>query len=284
MKKQRARKRDRVRRLSFVIAVTAIVIVGCLASWLLLAKGEVSFEEAMKKPELRDGYIEKMVEKIGKPEYVTVVNYDDTPEEMEFLRKEYGYTPAPDDLMATHVSGVKPEFFGKQSFPVRISVFPFAFSGGIIKTEADFISTLLHEYFHAENAQRGKTGSLEIFSSFLTIDGRWNKDLFLDIDEMGAISWELATQTKISHEYQLNRMGRYLDHYCDIWDHSQGMEPGFIKILKIEFFEPWIVNTPFLFKESGKAEEIWYLKHPQTGRKYYLPEEVIRKFSQNGKG
>lgn len=96
MKKQRIRnkgKRDGSRKLYFLILALVIVIVGGLTGWILLTKGEVSFEEAMKKSEVRESYIAKIVEKIGQPNYVTVVNYDDTSEEMEFLRKEYKYIP-----------------------------------------------------------------------------------------------------------------------------------------------------------------------------------------------
>ena len=184
--------------------------------------------------------------------------------------------------MDMHTPEIPVDLLGKQTFPVRISILPFAFSGEIIKTEADFISSLSHEYFHAESVQKGKTDSLEIFSSFLTADDQWNKDLFLDIDEMNAIKMELP-QTKISQEYRANRLGRYLEYYPNIRSHSEGMKPEFIKILKIEFFEPWMLNSPYLFKEWQDGKEIWYFKHPQTGREYQLPEEIILRF-QNGKG
>ena len=282
-RKEKRRKKGFPRKLPIGIAIAIFILLGGLVSWFLLTEKEVSFEEALKQPQLRESYIERIVEQVGKPDYVAVVNYVDTPEEVKSLIEEYNYIFNPDHLMAAHSPKIRADLLGKQSFPVRVSVFPFAFSGEIIKTETDFISCLLHEYFHAENAQKGKTDSFEIFSSFLRIDGQWNKDLFLDVDEMNAIRMELATQTKISQEYRVNRMGRYLDYYTNIWNHSEGMEPEFIKTLKIEFFEPWIVNVPGFFKKWQDGKEIWYLKHPETGRVYYLPEEIIWRF-QNGKG
>jgi len=96
------------------------------------------------------------VEKIGKPEYIILVNYEDTPEEMELLRKEYGYIPDPDDLMRINTPEIPLDQLGKRAILVRVSIFPYAFSGEILKTEEDFISSLQHEYRHAEVIQKGK--------------------------------------------------------------------------------------------------------------------------------
>lgn len=259
-----------------------VVIVGGLLGWSLLAQREVSFEEAVKKPQLRDSYIEKIVKEIGKPDYITVVNYADTQEELEFLRKKHGYIPNPDDLMSAKSKNIQVDRLGKQPWLVRTSILPYAFSGKILKTEEDFISSLLHEYRHAEVIQEGKIGQVEMFPSFLTLTGEWNENLVLDIMELDAIRIELSTQG-ISKEYRANRTGRYLDHYINIWDHSGRMEPEFIERLKIEFFQSWIATTPFLFKEMRNGKEVWYLKHPETGRQYYLPEEIIARF-KSGKG
>ena len=78
-----------------MIVGAVIIIIGCLAGWFLFAKEEIDFERAMRDPAIREIYIARIVEKIGKPEYITLVNYEDTPEEMELLRKEYGSIPNP---------------------------------------------------------------------------------------------------------------------------------------------------------------------------------------------
>ncbi len=279
MKKQRAgkkRKRTKARGLYYLIFALVVVIVGSLLGWFLFFRGEVSFEEAMRKPELRDGYIEKIVKKVGeKPEYIYAVYYVDTQAEMEFLKKEYEVPVNPKATMAS---------VGKmKTVDNRVAVFPYAFGGELIKTEEDFISNLLHEYRHVEVAYKGRIGSIEIYSSFLTTEGKLNESLLEDIVELDASAMELTRQTNISQTYRSNLLVGYMEYYSDIWNHEKIMKPEFIKFLKIEFFRPWVLGSRDLVKERQGGKEVWYLKHPQTGKRYYLPEEVIRKF-QNGKG
>ena len=291
VKKQRVRKREKrekSRKFYFLIVALAIIIVGSLIGWILLAKGEVSFEEAIQKPELRDGYIEKIVAEIGKPDYVQEINYVDTPEEFEFLKRVHDYIQEPKTWMATHSMEELPiEQLGKQPLPVRISVFPAAFDEGVIGTENDFLSSLFHEYHHAEVLNRGKINSID-FKEFLIIEGRfkgsWNLSLIKEIMEVAAIREEIHSPIKISFIYKSQRFNQYLEHYTNIWSYEEGMNPEFIKSLKIDLFENWTLERPELIKERQKGGEIWYLKHPETGREYYLPAEIVERFSQSGKG
>jgi len=123
-----------------------------------------------------------------------------------------------------------------------------------------------------------------MFPSFLTTEGELNKDLLSDIMELDAMRMELSTQIGISKEYRAQRLGWYTTYYLNIWDRSGRMAPEFVKELKIKFFKPWMVTSPYLFKKRVEGKEVWYFKHPKTGREYYLPEEIIERFSQNGKG
>lgn len=76
-----------------------------------------------------------------------------------------------------------------------------------------------------------------------------------------------------------SREGRYLLYYTQIWDHSGEINAEFINFLKIEFFESWMLKHPDLIKENRLGKEIWYFKNPRTAKEYYLPEEIIRRFS-----
>ena len=156
MKKQKTIKKDKTWKISLLIVGAVIIIIGCLVGWFLFAEEEIDFERAMRDSAIREIYIARIIEKIGKPEYIILVNYEDTPEEMELLRKEYGYIPDPDDLMRINTPEIPLDQLGKRAILVRVSIFPYAFSGEILKTEEDFISSLQHEYRHAEVIQKGK--------------------------------------------------------------------------------------------------------------------------------
>jgi len=285
LKKQRVKKEDRqkrIRKLAFLIVAASIVTVSGLVGWLVLSQ-EVSFEEAIAKPHLREDYIEKIVKKVGKPDYVREINYIDTLEEFEMLKRVLGYIPEPKTWMAIlsliefHI-----EELGKRPLPVRILIFPEAFTGEILKTENDFISSLLHEYHHAQVLNQGKIDSID-FRRFIIVEGTfkgcYNLALIKEIMELAAIREEIHSPLKISSGYKIQRFHQYLEHYTNIWSHEEGMNPEFIKFLKTEFFESWMLELPYLFKELDKTEEIWYFKSLITGEKFYLPEEIIRKFS-----
>lgn len=264
----------------FVIALAVMVVIGSLVGWLLLNKGKTSFAEAIKNPELREEYVARIVEKVGQPDYVTLVNYDDTPEEIEFLKKEYGYINQLSDLMTINAPKVLLDEVGKIVVPIRISVFPYAFSSKTITTEADFISCLLHEYRHSQVIQEGKFGEIKFYPSFLTIDQELNESLFKDVAEADALRIEIA-RTEISQEYRFDRMQCYMEYYTNIWSHAEKMNPDFIESLQIEFFERWMLNLSEanFVREKRDGKEIWYFKHPETGKAYYLPEEIIEKFT-----
>lgn len=271
MKKKTKRKGKHFPRLPLIIgAVIAILILAGFTSWFLTK--EVSFEKAMRKPDLRDSYIEKIVKEIGKPEYVNYIYYADTQEEMEFLEKDYKFVFNPKGAMIS---------FGEiETADNYIAVFPYAFSGELLKNEEDFISIFLHEYRHAKIAHEGKIDSIEI-SFFITLDGKLNELLLEDIAELDAMRMELTNQhLKISSNYRDDLLFGYLINYTNIWDHMKNMEPKFVEFLKIEFFEPWFLESPYLVKEK----QAWYFKNQKTGREYYLPKEIINKYNQNSKG
>lgn len=273
MKKQRV-----IAGILITVIVAAGYLVGCVR--------EVSFEEAVKKPEVRDNYITKIVKKIGKPDYVVEINYVDTPEEFDFLKRFHGFTPEPMTLMVTNPTKEIPiGQLGKQLLPVRISIFPDSFSGGILKTENDFISSLLHEYHHAKALNQGKIDLID-FKGFLIVEGKfkgqWDLSLIQVVLELTGIRETIHSSLKISPEYREQRFKLYLEYYAKIWDYEEGMNPEFMKSLKIEFFEDWMLERLQLYKEKQNGKEIWYLRHRVTGKKYCLPDEIITKF-QNGK-
>jgi len=260
----------------WIIVAVAVIFVG-LIGWFLWDQQTISFAETLKYPQLREKYIEQIVKKVGKPDYITVIEYGE-PKELE---KKYNYHFKPDDFM-TAIHKIPPlTEYGKKEVPISICVFPPSFDKKFLKTEGDFISSLLHEYRHAEIFQKGeiegKSGATIMFSAFLTEGGRFNKNLLDDVLELDAVKMELLRP--ISKEYHISREDRYLLYYTQIWDHSEEMNPEFIKFLKIEFFENWMLKHPDLIKEKQEGKEIWYFKHPRTAREYYLPEEIIRRFS-----
>lgn len=256
-----------------VLSLAAIAIIsGGLISWLLLTEKEISFEVAIKNPQLREVYIEKIVKKVGKPNSVKEIIYVDTQEEREFLEKEHGIICHPKGAMVA--AG---KIFGTEHV---VAIFPYAFSGELFKKEEDFISNLLHEFRHTEVFSRGKVRGIPV-SSFLTINGELNKKLFQDIFELDAYGMELERQADISSVYQNDLISGYIMYYTDIWNHEKTMEPEFIRFLKIQFFQPWMLKLPILRKEKVNGKEIWYLRLKTD--KYYLPEEIIWRF-QIGKG
>lgn len=287
-RKERKKKGFWRQKLLVIFLAAMVVIAGGLVSWFLLAEKEISFEDAMKKPELRDAYIQKVVAEIGKPEYVVKINYEDTPEELEFLKRVHDYIPDPIDLMTTHPAQEVPVTqLGKRVVPVRISILPYAFSGETLKTGNDFISSLLHEYHHARMLNQEKIDSID-YQKFLIIEGEfrgsYNLPLINVMFELTAIREELSSQLEISNSYRAQRLSFYLTRYRWIWDYEEGMDLEFIKSLKIEFFEEWMLGVLSLFKEWRNGKEVWYFKHPETGREYYLPEEIVERFSKDGKG
>lgn len=183
----------------WIIVAVAVIFVG-LIGWGVWANLDISFTDAVKDPQLRDKYIEKIVEEIGKPDYITVIEYGE-PKELE---KKYNCHFEPGDFMTAIHKMLPLTEYGKKEVPISICIFPLAFENKVMKTDEDFISSLLHEYCHAEIFQKGKiegkSGSTIMFSAFLTEGGRFNKNLLDDVLELDAIKVELA-RPKISKEY-----------------------------------------------------------------------------------
>ncbi|MDO8663735.1 MAG: hypothetical protein Q7K28_02790 [Candidatus Wildermuthbacteria bacterium] len=235
---------------------------------------EISLNDAKEKPELRKDYLSKIAEKIGgRPAYIASINYVGTPKELAELKKLPGFNPDPREAMGVYpLKPIMPENIGKEILPVIIVIFPATFEGRDIRVENDFISAVRHQYKVAEILNRGKIGSIDL-DDFRNKKGDWNLSLMRYAIALEATEGEIDSPLKLSSRYESMIRDSYLNLYIKIWDEERGMSPEFIKSLKIEFFKDWILKTPFLIKEG----QIWYLKNPQTGRKYFLPDEITKK-------
>lgn len=243
----------------------------------------VSFQDAVAHPDLRDAYLMQLVGRIGRPFYVTV-NYDDTPEEFQFLQATYGFQVRPGIAMAANWTLPQLGDLGKRQVPVRISVFPEAFLGGSIETEEDFLSAFLHEREHADTLQTGRAGRFSILPTFLPKKGKLNKNLVLSVMELEALKNEIARHQEISGGYFQSRVNLYVEHYLELWEYGKDMEEGILEDLKVEFFHRGILSFPFFFREGKEGEEIWYFRNP-SGKQYFLSKEEVRKIKgKHGRG
>jgi hypothetical protein len=267
--------------LSLLAAILITIVTGCQAE-----RFDLTFEEASGQPQLREKYVEKIIKEIGKPNEVKEINYINTPEEWELLKRVHDFTPDPEILMTTNpITEIQVPRFGKEPFLARISIFPSAFSGEILKIENDFISSLLHEYHHVRMLNRKEIDSIS-YGNLVIVEGefkgKYNLSLLQVLLELTAIRETLQSSLEISSYYRIQRMNMYFNYYIDIWNYEGGMNLEFIRSLKVEFFEQWMLEIPGLIKQ-GDDKKTWYLIGIDSGEKYPLPEEITRRF-QNGKG
>lgn len=212
-----------------------------------------SFEAAKKNPELREIYLKRIVEKVGKPDYVTEISYIDTPEELEALKNGQNFTPPENTLMSTR--GYPFETGGMKFFVSKVWVFPSVFGDGAIQTERDFIITLFHEYNHAKTLHNLRFDSFRFLPDFLNNESDVNQDLLRDISELEA-SRTTFLMSGASLEHRYNERAYYLKNYGEIWNHEQGMDPKFIKALKTEYLEPWMVDMLEYDQNSSITKKI----------------------------
>lgn len=276
-KEAKRAKISKAKRWSLLLAAVFFAFAAFVIVWQMLT---VSFDEAVRNPEVREKYIANLVKKVGKPESVKEVFYADTQDKLEYLRKEYGYHAG---QMVWMVILQKEEVITgelrKKFAPEKIAVFPYAFSGDILKTEEDFKSSLLHEYRHAETYLLEEAGGVKIAVPPLILAG--NEKLFSAVMEIDAVRKELRSELKLSASYREGRYRFYLENYVSIWEGQWDADAKFIEELKIKFFESWMQFRPEMKAEIVAGTKSWYLEHPATKRKYYLPEEVVRSFPGN---
>lgn len=259
-----------VKKSSLIMAAVFFVFAVFVAVWQILT---VSFDETVGSPELREKYVVKIVNELGKPKGVDVV-YIGTPEKIEFLKKEHNYKGGEKILMAVLKNEeVIPGELRKKFTPEMIVVFPYAFSGEVLKTGEDFKSSLLHEYRHIETYLTEEAGGIRISVLPLILEG--NEGLFSAVTEMDAIREELKSGLKLSVSYQEDRYRHYLENYSAIWESQWNADADFIEGLKIKFFEPWMRGRPEMKAEIIAGRKSWYLEHPATKRRYYLPKDLF---------
>lgn len=273
-REQRKKKKtsDRRWRKIYLIAIVLIALAAAMLIWLFSADKEISFESAKGNPSLRESYVEKVVEKIGDSPYVASVSF--VPKRME----ESGRKRSPRGIVAMAVEVPPDSRTLEIGLPLKILIFPTAFETKVIQSNTDFASALRHEYRHAEVISLRRV-NLFPYADFVNTNGKWNESLLRDAIELDAISRELAGMEKISKQYRANQIKAYSTHYIDIWDQEDGMNPQLIKKMKIEFFQPWMLPSPNLARKG-----VWELRDEKTGRVYPLPQEIMEKFSKNGKG
>ena len=265
-------RRERINRIRRIAFLTIVIVIGTVVTSLIVWQSlkDVSFEEAIKNPNVRERYLARIVKQIGKVEVVKEIIYVGTPEKIKYLKRKHNYEGGPKVLMAVLKSEeIVPGELRKKFTPEMIAIFPYAFSGEVLKTEGDFKSSLLHEYHHVKTYLTEEVDGIKISVPPLILDE--NENLFSAVTEMDAIREELKSGLQLSPSYQEDRYYSYLENYTSIWEKQWNTTPNFIQSLKIEFFEDWMLNRPELFRG-----ESWYFQHPATGRKYYFsPDEVL---------
>lgn len=254
----------------------ALFVIGVLVLTLACRGNSqsVSFQEAMENPELQERFVTQIVEEVGKPPYVESINYVNTPAEFKRLKEKYGYEPKPTHLMYTNGPKIPISEIGRKEWPQSIYILPKSFSGSPIRTEADFRSSLKHEYRHAETRNTGRIGTILYYPNFLTTTGEWNEALLRDVEELDALGLELREM--ISDGYFQNQVQGYVLHYLGLWEHSLETDPKLIKSLKVEFFHRGMLTHPYFF---GRGKD-WYFKNPATGKEYHLSSEEIHEIAR----
>lgn len=272
-RKVKGEKLSEVKKKSLLLAGIFFVFAISVLIWQMSI---VSFEEAVRDPSVIEKYLAGAVKELGRPEAVKVI-YAGTPAEIEKLKKEHNYQGGGNVLMFALkneqvVSGVSGEL-RKKFTPEIIAVFPYAFSGEILKTGEDFKSSLLHEYRHVEVFLSEEAGDVKISVPPLIMEG--NEALFKAVVEMDAIGRELRSGLKLSPSYKEDRHAHYFENYVTVWEGPWKADAEFVENLKVKFFEPWMRMRPEMKAEIVAGRKNWYLEHPATKRKYYLPKELF---------
>lgn len=253
---------NRRRFLTLGLIGAGVCVAGGLSS-LLFSPRTITFEQAQKSPSLRDNYLEQIIEKHGKPEYVADISYVT----LKQLQEETGITLQDTDHMFTHIKGSLSQV-GIKTLRPKVFVLPHSFETKDIQQEVDFVNTLIdHEFFHAKTCYSG-FGVISIDDLKVERgehEGLCNIDLFRCVYELLAYGNQEkeARKKQVSEANGTRILNNYFFNYFKLWDFESDY-PNLTDKLKREFFKDWMRQS---IKRDSKGS---YLKNIKTKRRFYL--------------
>jgi len=220
-----------------VIVVIIVGIISCTA-----CSGESAFTRAVENPGMREDYIKDLVEKTKNPNQENLIRviYVNTPEEQKEVETLIGTEQLPN--MVYMITGFTASL-GKR--PGNIFILEKAFS---VSNEADFISTLKHEYVHVE---------LENDYSFISfVEGdlarliKTDKNYYWflreNITELYAYGSQLddPLYKSLSDGYKKDLMNVYMDYYRNLsivpTKNADENLKSLLDSLKTKFYRSWM--------------------------------------------
>ena len=222
----------------------------------------ITFDEAKADPELRQQYLDQVLEREQIPDYVLSTKYQ-TIEEIEIdTRKK-----VPPTALAYTDAEVKYSEIGTQTIPSEVYVTENAFNDEGVTCEDDLLNVIVdHEHHHARLWYDGFGG---INLKDLAIEqgqhkGRPNETLFDIVPELLAYENQIKEGQKrdLSSKNRTKTLTMYVSLYVQLWETSKA-SPQISKELKRRFWRDELA----LFTKQDEQGRYFQDKKNQ---KYYL--------------
>ena len=252
------------------IILAGIGALGITGIFAVTAKPEkITFQEARENPELRQEYLEQFKHLFDKP-YVSEVVYEETqPENTKIGARVGGYNLG--------------EMGNREAY--KVEVYPFAFKGEPIKTEADFLSTLVdHEIEgHARIFYYGLKEMPE--SAFRGTNGRYH-GAQIDAYEAFACQNQFMSPRirSCSKEYGFGVLSQFHEYYSNLLSASKNFpfeNPAAFEKAQTFFFKTTMLTARINGKEMilNKDGHLHWLVNNE-GKRVHMPESLCEKYGR----